>query len=212
MHAYDEKYIDEAMENLGEAVDYANECLGICPSDFFTYFVMCGIAHQFGCGHPKYVVGMSGTEMAQDIAGRIYNYGNEHIYPQAQIAYDYSAEYWCGWIMAYYQWYCGYSFSHIIDRINIDELLLAYSPLHEASEDRAVRWFDSRIGTASVNELQRKRRLLGYTQKLLAEKSGVNLRTLQQYETGAKDIHKASGNTLLALSSCLGCSIEELIS
>ena len=51
----------------------------------------------------------------------------------------------------------------------------------------------------------------GYTQKELAEKVGVNLRTLQQYEIRAKDINKAAGTTLLALSKVLGCRVEDLL-
>ena len=43
------------------------------------------------------------------------------------------------------------------------------------------------------------------------KKSGVNLRTLQQYELKAKDINKAATTTLLALSKTLGCKIEDLL-
>ena len=50
-----------------------------------------------------------------------------------------------------------------------------------------------------------------YSQRELAEKSGVNLRTLQQYELKAKDINKAATTTLLALSKTLGCKIEDLL-
>ncbi|MBQ1628436.1 MAG: helix-turn-helix transcriptional regulator, partial [Treponema sp.] len=41
-------------------------------------------------------------------------------------------------------------------------------------------------------------RSAGLTQKELSELSGVNLRTLQQYETGAKDINMASGKSINA--------------
>ena len=59
--------------------------------------------------------------------------------------------------------------------------------------------------------LQTQRKISGYTQKELAEKVGVNLRTLQQYEIRAKDINKAAGTTLLALSKVLGCRVEDLL-
>ena len=59
--------------------------------------------------------------------------------------------------------------------------------------------------------LQSQRRISGYSQRILAEKSGVNLRTLQQYELGAKDINKASGSTLVALARVLGCKVEDLL-
>jgi transcriptional regulator with XRE-family HTH domain len=46
---------------------------------------------------------------------------------------------------------------------------------------------------------------------MLARKSGINLRTLQQYESGAKDINKASVTTLKALADTLGVGMEELM-
>lgn len=37
------------------------------------------------------------------------------------------------------------------------------------------------------------------------------MRTLQQYEIRAKNINKAAGATLLALSKVLGCRVEDLL-
>ena len=45
----------------------------------------------------------------------------------------------------------------------------------------------------------------------LAEKSGVNLRTLQEYDNRAMDINRAVGGTLTALSKVLGCQMEDLL-
>ena len=59
--------------------------------------------------------------------------------------------------------------------------------------------------------LQKQRKISGYSQRVLAEKSGVNLRTLQQYELRAKDINKASGNALLSMAKVLGCQVEDLM-
>ena len=59
--------------------------------------------------------------------------------------------------------------------------------------------------------LQKLRKNCGYSQKELSLKSGVNLRTLQQYELRSKDINKAASGTLPALSKVLGCSIEDLL-
>lgn len=47
-----------------------------------------------------------------------------------------SPEYWCGWIMAYYQWRTARSFKEIRKYISINEILKMYSPLHEGSEDK----------------------------------------------------------------------------
>ena len=59
-----------------------------------------------------------------------------------------------------------------------------------------------------IHELRKKQNL---SQEQLAEKVGVNLRTLQQYEIRAKDINKAAGVTLLALAKVLGCRVEDLL-
>ncbi len=60
-------------------------------------------------------------------------------------------------------------------------------------------------------QLQRMRRLVGYSQRLLSEKSGVSLRMIQQYEQGVRDINKATGINLLALARTLGCRMEDLM-
>ena len=63
----------------------------------------------------------------------------------------------------------------------------------------------------AASKLQQQRKKCGYSQRELAEKSGVNLRTLQQYELKTKDIGKASVQTVIALAAVLGCPIEDLL-
>ena len=49
------------------------------------------------------------------------------------------------------------------------------------------------------------------TQSMLARTSGVNYRSLQDYEQGHKPTGSASGEVLLRLSASLGCSVAELL-
>ena len=49
------------------------------------------------------------------------------------------------------------------------------------------------------------------TQKELADRSGVKLRTIQQYEMRTKNINKAAAETLQQLAQVLLCSIEDLL-
>lgn len=87
-----------------------------------------------------------------------------------------------------------------------------YPTLHEASEDKFVDTVNSIIlRKKAPSRLQQQRKKCGYSQKELAEKSGVNLRTLQQYELKTKDINKASVQSVLALVSVLGCDAEDII-
>lgn len=55
------------------------------------------------------------------------------------------------------------------------------------------------------------RRQKDLTQKELAQRSGVNFRTLQDYEQGHKKLASASGDILLRLSTVLGCTLEDLL-
>ena len=59
--------------------------------------------------------------------------------------------------------------------------------------------------------LEFRRQTLRLTQKLLAERSGVNLRSIQEYEQGRKDINKVAGITLYKLAQALECTIEDLL-
>ena len=51
----------------------------------------------------------------------------------------------------------------------------------------------------------------GMTQLELSEKSGVNLRMIQNYEQGFKDINNARVVTVLQLAEALGCDVYEII-
>lgn len=60
-------------------------------------------------------------------------------------------------------------------------------------------------------KLQEKRKSAGLSQSQLAEKSGISVRVLQNYEQGSRDINKASGETLKKLADALGCQIENIM-
>ena len=190
-HAYAESYLNDAMENLGEAFDYAVN------------------ANLFGKGVPKVVSGLSGTELVMEVVNKA---GTFYSFPKPQVEYDYSPEYWCGWILAYYQWKTGRTFKDIEVNLSVTEILKMYPTLHEASEDKFVDTANAIIlRRNNTTRLQRQRKQCGLTQKELSEKSGVKLRTVQQYEMKAKDINKAAVSTVLALSTVLGCRIEDLL-
>ncbi|MBQ4260082.1 MAG: helix-turn-helix transcriptional regulator [Lachnospiraceae bacterium] len=208
-HAYDSEYLDDAMRSLGEAMEYAANSCGINMDDFLKLFISTGHAQQFAAGVPKYLSGTSGTELAMDV---FTDSGLQIELQKPRVDYDYSKEYWCGWILAYYQWYTGRNFKDIQKYISMEDIEKLYATLHEASEDKFVDVVNRIIRrNATPTRLQTQRKISGYSQRELAEKVGVNLRTLQQYEIRAKDINKAAGATLLALSKALGCRMEDLM-
>ena len=66
-HAYSELYLDDAMNNLGDMVEYAVCDLGFDPDEFFGWFISSGIASKFEKGNPKYIAGLSGFELAEAV-------------------------------------------------------------------------------------------------------------------------------------------------
>lgn len=51
----------------------------------------------------------------------------------------------------------------------------------------------------------------GLSQSELADKANVNMRMIQHYEQGFKDINKAKLETLIDLSLALECNVSELL-
>lgn len=62
-----------------------------------------------------------------------------------------------------------------------------------------------------MSNLKNIRTQRGYNQKQLSEISGVNLRMIQHYEQGVKDINLAQSTTLYKLAQALECSMEDLL-
>lgn len=62
-----------------------------------------------------------------------------------------------------------------------------------------------------IKRLKLYRAKAGLSQSKLAELSGVNVRMIQYYEQGVKDINKAQTETLFKLTKTLNCTIEDLI-
>ena len=207
--AYKEMYLDDAMENMGEMLDYAVNVCHMDIEEFWGLFLASGLADEFGKGSPKVISGISGTEMVYQVLDRAGL--GEQEFP-IQVEYARSREYWSGWILAYYQWLSGKSFKDIYAGMDMREIQRLYPTLHEAAEEKFVEVANRIIEkNTKSTKLQALRKNSGYSQAELARYSGVNKRMIQQYEIGAKDINKAAGTTLLALARVLGCEVEELL-
>lgn len=61
------------------------------------------------------------------------------------------------------------------------------------------------------NALKWMRESKGMTQAELAEKSGVNLRTIQNYEQEFKDIHNGKVVTVLRIAEALDCDVYDIL-
>ncbi len=199
----------EAMKNLGEAFDYAKCAYNLNMDSFLGMFIISGYAKRFEHEDNSILYDMSGSELVLNIFDKI-GYRVE-IVEHANNFY-YSKEYWCGYILAYYQHKTNLTFKYIHSKISMEEILSLYPTLHEASEDKFIDVVSTIIKSRIDNSrFQEERKKLNLSQKELADQSGVNLRTLQQYELKTKDINKASVSSVIALAKVLCCNVEDIL-
>lgn len=62
-----------------------------------------------------------------------------------------------------------------------------------------------------MTNLKRYRENKNLSQRQLSEQTGVNLRTLQDYEQGRKPISQAAAVTVYQIAKALGVTVEDLI-
>lgn len=211
MNAYSELYLDDAMNNLGEMIEYAVCDLGFDPDDFFEWFISSGLASKFERGNPKYITGMSGYELAEMVLVAM-NVPYEKREPSFTTFRG--REYWSGWILAYYQWETNQRFEDIIQNGLTLSTVFSMYILHEADVSKFVECANEVIERNRQNrksKLQEIRKARGFTQQQLSDASGVTLRMIQLYEEKQNDIQKAQVNVVLRLARALGCEIEDLL-
>ena len=208
-HAYQETYLSKAQATLGDAFDYAINTCGISGEDFIKLFTASSASRRMENGEPAFLAGKSGIELAVDVVLETTGKQLEHV-PEEH--FGRSREYWIGWAIYYYQWYSSRSFRDIFRVLAFEDLQNMYYTLHEADITKVVGIVDTRIREYFQDtNLKRIRIVYGCTQKELAKRSGVSLRSIQMYEQRNKDINKASAETLYRISRVLGCAIEDLL-
>ena len=100
----------------------------------------------------------------------------------------------------------------IVRHIPMQDIVTLYSPYHEMDIRQFVDKMNALYRAAQPDtNLKRLRKSAGFSQRELAEMSGVPLRTIQQYEQRQKHINKAQAEYLVMLSKALCCEIDALL-
>lgn len=211
MHAYRETYLNKAMINTGDMFDCLIHDFGMKGDDLVNMFIASSICRRLENGEPKYLIGMSGIELALDILEEmtgvipVYEAADESVTTR-------SPDYWCGWVLCYYQWLRNIPYKDIFRIISYDEVGALYGTLHEADLSKFADVMDERrTSLQKQTNLKRIRTAYGCSQSELANRSGVSLRSIQMYEQRYKDINKAQSGFLASISRTLGCRIEDLL-
>lgn len=209
IHAYHEIYLNKAMSNLGEMFDFAINDFGLDRKDYAEMFAASSICRRLENGEPKYLVGMSGTELALDIIEETTG-----VVPVGTIddQYDRTPDHWCGWAVCYYQWLTTMKYREIFRIASYDEISAMYPVLHETDVTKFAEEMEKRrANLLPETNLKRIRTAYGCSQSELARLSGVSLRSIQMYEQRNKDINRAQAESLGMIARALGCRIEDLL-
>jgi len=173
---------------------------------FFQKFLQSKICSQFERGESTVIVGKSGVELALEVMK------DESLALKYRPAANRTPEYWCGWALAYFQWYTNLSFEEINNYIQISEILAMYSPYHEMDVsqfcDKMIELYNKRKNKTNLKALRLN---AGLSQSELAEISDIPIRTIQQYEQNQKNINAAKAETVVKLAKALNCTVEALM-
>ena len=203
--SYDEIYLDNVAVNLGTMFEYAVSC-GFDPTVYWNTFSSSEVAKQIENGNPKYLAGCSAIDLLNYV---ISDYKKSF---KIRPFFDRSKYYWAGWALAQYQNATATSFYNISKAIPIEKVLDLYDTLHEADISKFFTIVDEYI---SKNEKETNLKIIrssaGLSQRQLAEKAEVSIRSIQMYEQRNNDINKAQVDILFRLSKTLGCKIEDLL-
>ena len=100
----------------------------------------------------------------------------------------------------------------IFERVRMSEIVDMYPLFHEMDITRFYEAMDEKMmQPLPDSKLKKVREAAGLSQRELAEKSGVSLRSIQMYEQKNNDIDKAQAHSLYKLAVALGCSMEDLM-
>lgn len=211
MHAYDEIYLGKARMTLAWMFDYGVNGCGFEMEQFYKMFLASSYVHRFENGDCSVVAGLSGVELAQRVIMEASEIGE---FPEPVFALDRSPEYWLGYYLSYYQWYRNVMFEQITMHIAITDILCMYRKYHEMDVMNFVCALDEMcINTEErqLSRLQAYRKRIGLSQRELAERAEVPLRTIQQYEQKQKNINHARADYVLRIAKVLYCRPDDLM-
>lgn len=206
-NAYSPLYLNKSSRTIGNMLHDAVVEFGMDGADFLKRFIQSDIAEQFENGNPKYIAGKSGLEIFIEVmektTGKSYDV-------ELIENYNRSSAYWVGWMLTYYQWYCGRTFKTILDTVPYTELIGLYSTLHEADIKKSYEVMDAHFAVCE-SKLKRLRRYCELTQEELANESGVSLNTIRAYERKSKDLNKARADIVLRFAKALKCDVSDIL-
>ncbi len=201
IHAYNDFYLPIIQNKVAEIFELALVYEKIEQDKFIDIFLNSYISKAIENNNMKYTMGKSSNELFALILDK-----DPKEYNVSSIA---TPEYWCGYVLAYIQWYFNISFKDIFEKVPFNELYMNYFPYHEMDILHMVDYYEKRLNIPSKLKIMREK--MGLSQSQLALNADVPLRTIKSYEQKTVDISKAQIETVYKLARELCCKMEDLI-
>lgn len=207
IHAYSELYIEGMMIKLGDMLEYACIDCGYDLDAFWQLFLRSRVSIGIENGNPKYIAGMSGVELAQIVMEEV-DYNTDFAEPSWNS--NRSDIYWCGWVLAYYQWYCALSFKIISEKLTLRMLRKMYGTLHEADIHKCIDVLDNMAIINVRHTVREWRQIRNWTQNELAQRAQVDISQIQRLEYGERKLENMTLKAALNIANALGVRIEQI--
>lgn len=203
--AYQKSRLDSAQQLLGDYFNLAINRYNYTPEKAYKQLLVSKYSKLIEQGNPATILGMSGYELFYNVTNKPKETNRD-----LTIILSTTKEYWAGWILAYLQWSTARTFDNIYDRLPFEKIIKMYYPYHEMDERNFVEDVLNRYFSKETNlSMFRKRNHL--TQKELARKSQVSIRTIQMIEQRHNDINQVKAVNLFNISRSLNCQMEDLL-
>lgn len=204
--SYDKTLLYKAQTSMANMLDAAVSLYGYDLEEFYDIFLNSPYPVRFERGESSVIAGMSGHELAYALISEHKDADLlEHNCPVAR-----SREYWIGWSLSYYQWISTRSFRYINELVSIPKMYSMYPKYHEMDITQFVDRVNEIDDIHKRQTFKRLRQYANLTQKELADKTGIPIRTIQQYEQGQKILTHAHADVVVRLSRALYCNIEDI--
>ena len=215
-HPYGEELLEQAVNTLGKAFDFADKRLPGGMERFYDIFCASELSHSFGGPGARPNIEISGIEFVMAACKGIVDGDLDTLlYSERRIPRDLQDRgRWCGRALAYHQWETGRSFRAISLYLGGEDLSSIYSTYRTATPRAGAAIIERDYAQAqeiAPTHLRELRVVAGLTQVQLADASGVGLRSIQQYEQRKKDINRAQARSVARLASALSCRMEDLL-
>ncbi len=128
-NSYSKLYLNDAQRNMACMIDAAVNEFGYKLRDFYDAFLDSRICDLFSTGDSTTLVGKSGLELLAEVM----NFSDDDYdkFREIRFPFMHRAEYWTGWVIAYYQWSRGTSFKEIDKEIPIETIADMYLSYNE---------------------------------------------------------------------------------